>query len=64
MFHLRHWNKQVSIERWQSTFHHLINLVNSGKLKMMAVDSHYDLLDIKDAITAIESSKNTKGKIF
>jgi len=64
MFHLRHWNKQVSIERWQGTFHHLINLVNSGKLKMMAVDSHYDLLDIKNAITAVESPKASKGKIF
>lgn len=64
MFHLRHWNKQVSVERWQGTFHHLINLVNSGKLKMMAMDAHYDLLDIKKAIMAVESSKNTKGKIF
>jgi len=64
MFHLRHWNKQVSIERWQDTFHQLINLVNSGTLKMMAVDSHYDLLDIKKAIAAVESSKTTKGKVF
>ena len=64
MFHLRHWNKQVSIERWQNTLHHLIDLVNSGALKMMAVDSYYDLLDIKKAITVVESSKATKGKIF
>ncbi|MGE7912739.1 zinc-dependent alcohol dehydrogenase family protein [Lysinibacillus xylanilyticus] len=64
MFHLRHWNKQVSIKRWQDTFHHLIDLVTSGALKMMAVDSYYDLLDIKKAITVVESSKATKGKIF
>jgi len=64
MFHLRHWNKQVSVERWQRTFQHLIHLVNCGKLKMMTVDSHYDLLDINKAITAVESSKTTKGKIF
>lgn len=64
MFHLRHWNSQVSVERWQRTFQHLIHLVNSGKLKMMTVDSHYDLLDINKAITAVESSKTTQGKIF
>ncbi|MFJ7732684.1 zinc-dependent alcohol dehydrogenase family protein [Lysinibacillus sp. NPDC097231] len=64
MFHLRHWNKQVSVERWQDTFHQLTNLVNGGVLKMMAVDSHYDLLDIQKAIKVVESSKTTKGKVF
>ena len=64
MFHLRHWNKQVSVEKWQDTFHQLINLVNSGMLKMMAVDSHYDLLDIQKAIKVVESFKTTKGKVF
>lgn len=64
MFHLRHWNKQVSVERWQDTFQQLIHLVGSGMLKMMAVDSHYDLLDIQKAIKVVESSKTTKGKVF
>jgi len=64
IFHLRHWNKQVSVERWQDTFHQLIHLVSSGMLKMMAVDSHYDLLEIQKAIKIVESSKTTKGKVF
>jgi len=31
---------------------------------MMAVDSHYDLLEIQKAIKIVESSKTTKGKVF
>lgn len=50
MFHLRHWNKQVSTEKWQDTFQQLITLVNEQKLMMMKKDSQYDLLDIHKAI--------------
>lgn len=32
MFHLRNWNKNVSIDKWQETFHHLITLVNNNRL--------------------------------
>ncbi|QDP99382.1 zinc-dependent alcohol dehydrogenase family protein [Lysinibacillus fusiformis] len=64
MFHLRHWNKQVSTEQWQDTFQQLITLVHEQKLMMMKMDSQYDLLNIHKAIEAIESSNKTKGKIF
>ncbi|KAB2334422.1 zinc-dependent alcohol dehydrogenase family protein [Cytobacillus depressus] len=64
MFHLRNWNKNVSADKWQETFNHLINLISDKKLRLMTVDSQYDLLNVKRAIEVVESSKLTKGKVF
>ncbi|WP_416828231.1 zinc-dependent alcohol dehydrogenase family protein [Ectobacillus polymachus] len=64
MFHLRNWNKNVSADKWQETFHHVINLISNKKLRLMTVDSQYDLLNVKRAIEVVESSKMTKGKVF
>lgn len=64
MFHLRNWNKNVSADKWQETFHHLINLVSDNKLRLMTVDSQYDLLNVKRAIEVVETSIMAKGKVF
>jgi NADPH:quinone reductase-like Zn-dependent oxidoreductase len=64
IFHLRNWNKNVSADKWQETFNHLIRLVADKKLRLMMVDSKYDLSDVKKAIDVVESSKITKGKVF
>ncbi|HLR42714.1 MAG TPA: zinc-dependent alcohol dehydrogenase family protein [Pseudogracilibacillus sp.] len=65
LFHLRNWNKSVSIAKWQETFQHLIMLIVKKKLQLMKVDTTYDLMDIKKAISVVESSsKGNKGKIF
>lgn len=64
IFHLRNWNKNISADKWQETFNHLIRLVSDKKLRLMMVDSKYDLSDIKKAIDVVESSKVTKGKVF
>lgn len=64
IFHLRNWNKNVSADKWQETFNHLIRLVADKKLRFMMVDSQYDLSDVKKAIDVVESSKITKGKVF
>lgn len=64
LFHLRNWNNNVSAEKWQETFQHVIRLVADKKLRLMTVDSQYDLSDVKKAIDAVESSKITKGKVF
>ncbi|USK69145.1 zinc-dependent alcohol dehydrogenase family protein [Peribacillus asahii] len=64
MFHLRNWNKNVSADKWQETFNRLINLINDKKLRLMMVDSKYNLSNIKKAIDVAESSKETKGKVF
>ena len=64
IFHLRNWNKNVSADKWQETFNHLIRLVADKKIRLMMVDSKYDLSDVKKAIDVVESSKVTKGKVF
>ncbi|MFJ8260738.1 zinc-dependent alcohol dehydrogenase family protein [Rummeliibacillus sp. NPDC094406] len=64
MFHLRHWNKNVSAHIWQETFNCLIRLINDKKLSLMMADFQYDLLNVKEAIDVIESSKITEGKVF
>ena len=64
IFHLRNWNKNVSADKWQETFNHLIRLVADKKLRLMMVDSRYDLSDVKKAVDVVESSKITKGKVF
>lgn len=60
MFHLRHWQHQTPIEKWQQTMQHLVNLVHNGSLKMMKVHAHYPLLDIHKAIDAVEGLKKEK----
>lgn len=64
IFYLRNWNKNVSVNKWQETFNHLISLIDEQKLSLMTVDSKYDLSDVKKAIGVIESSNITKGKVF
>ncbi|MFB5088343.1 zinc-dependent alcohol dehydrogenase family protein [Psychrobacillus sp. PGGUH221] len=64
IFHLRNWNKNVSADKWQETFNHLITLINDKRLSLMMVDSQYDLLNVKKAVEVVESSKITKGKVF
>lgn len=64
MFHLRNWNAQVSTDKWQETFSHLITLLSDRRLSLMMVDSIYDLSDVEKAIHVVESAKKTKGKVF
>lgn len=64
IFHLRHWNKNVSANKWQETFHHLTRLIEYKKLHLMSVHSKYDLLDAKIAVDIAESPKDTQGKVF
>ncbi|QOS99907.1 zinc-dependent alcohol dehydrogenase family protein [Brevibacterium sp. JNUCC-42] len=63
LFHLRHWNQQVSIQTWQETFTLLITLINEKKLGLMMPYSHYHLLEVQEAVRIAESSRN-RGKIF
>lgn len=63
LFHLRNWNKNVSINEWRGAFDHVIRLLGEQKLQLMVADSTYDLLDIKSAIHAVEAKK-VQGKVF
>ncbi|BAU29435.1 NADPH:quinone reductase-like Zn-dependent oxidoreductase [Aneurinibacillus soli] len=64
MFHLRHWNQQVSVQTWQKTFNHLMSLIIDGRLKFMMPVSAYDLQDVHDAVRFSEVSTRNQGKIF
>ena len=64
IFHLRNWNKNVSTDKWQETFNHLISFINDKKLSLMMVNSQYDLINVKKAVAVVESLKETKGKVF
>lgn len=64
LFHLRNWNKNVAVDKWQETFKHIISLIAGDKLRFMEVDSIYDLMDVQKAIDVVETSKVSKGKVF
>lgn len=64
IFHLRNWNKFVSSKKWQETFNQLITLIHEKRLTLMNVDSHYKLLNVKEAVSAVESPRKGNGKVF
>ncbi|MFA1821020.1 zinc-binding dehydrogenase [Virgibacillus oceani] len=64
LFHLRHWNRQVSTHTWQETFRCLIKLTDEGKLTLMEENSQYDLLEVNEAVSIAESAKKNIGKVF
>lgn len=64
LFHLRHWNKRASAERWQARFRQLIRLVREHRLQLMPVRATYGLDDVKQAVVAAESSGMPKGKVM
>ncbi|CAG7618294.1 zinc-dependent alcohol dehydrogenase family protein [Paenibacillus allorhizosphaerae] len=64
LFHLRHWNKQVSAETWQRTFRQLMSFIGSGQLRLCAPSARFDLSDVKEAVRAAQSTEKGNGKIF
>ncbi|WP_156289801.1 zinc-dependent alcohol dehydrogenase family protein [Oceanobacillus salinisoli] len=64
LFHLRHWNQKVSVNKWHETFQCLMELINEKKLTLMGKDSQYDLSDVHKAVITAESFKTNKGKVF
>ncbi|MCD9025545.1 zinc-dependent alcohol dehydrogenase family protein [Cohnella silvisoli] len=64
MFHLRHWNGQVSVQTWQETFDRLKSLIMDQRLSLMKPDSYFSLNEVHEAVRVAESSRRNKGKIF
>lgn len=64
IFHLRNWNRNVSTNKWQAAFHNIITLIKNNQLRLMEMDSKYDLLKVKEAVNVVELSKKGKGKVF
>lgn len=64
LFHLRHWNKRVSIKDWQNTFEHVIKLVEERKLQLMKPRACYELSEIQAALRNLVSSDGNQGKVM
>ncbi|MFC0851854.1 zinc-dependent alcohol dehydrogenase family protein [Halalkalibacter oceani] len=64
LFHLRHWNKDVSAAKWQETFQQLIQLIESRQVRLMEAAQQYDLIEVKKAVAAVETISGGKGKVF
>lgn len=62
VFHLRHWNRQTSVAKWQATFQIVIALVESGKIKLYTEGKQYSFSQIAQAIDAVNSGE--QGKVF
>lgn len=64
LFHLRHWNKDVSAAKWQETFQQLIRLIESRQVRLMEADQQYDLIKVKKAVAAVDTLSGGNGKVF
>ncbi|MBP0725271.1 zinc-dependent alcohol dehydrogenase family protein [Bacillus sp. RG28] len=64
LFHLRHWNKQVSAQTWQETFKNLFSLIVDRKLTLMEPQATFELTEVNKAISFAESQLKNKGKVF
>ncbi len=63
IFHLRHWNANVSTAVWQETFRKVISYVEQGQLQGRQIDSIYKLEDVRQAIKRTKSGF-AKGKVL
>ncbi|NGP46801.1 zinc-dependent alcohol dehydrogenase family protein [Bacillaceae bacterium SIJ1] len=65
IFHLRHWQHRVSVERWHATFDSLMRLIAEGRLQFKGSGAQFNLYDVAQAIRAFENPEtNRKGKVF
>lgn len=64
MFHLRHWNQTVSVQKWQDTFRELISLIQAKNLALQPPRSRFELQKASAAVRAAEASMRKPGKCF
>ena len=64
LFHLRHWNGQVSAQTWQDTFTSLFSLIVDKKLTLMEPHATFKLTEVNKAIRYVESQLKNNGKVF
>jgi len=64
LFHLRHWNGQVSAQTWQDAFKGLISLIVDKKLTLMEPHATFELTEVNKAIDFVESQLKNNGKVF
>ncbi|MFM1652671.1 zinc-dependent alcohol dehydrogenase family protein [Brevibacillus sp. B_LB10_24] len=63
LFHLRHWNQQVSVQTWHRTFHRVIDLVSSQRVRLGTSGASFPLEQVKAAVR-LADSPGAHGKIL
>jgi len=64
LFHLRHWNEQASVQKWQDTFQVLMELVREQRLAFRTPSAYFDLDQVGEAVKVAESPGRNSGKVF
>lgn len=64
LFHLRHWNEQASVQKWQDTFRVLMELVREQRLAFRTPSAYFDLNQVGEAVQVAESTGRNIGKVF
>ncbi|KYG91871.1 zinc-dependent alcohol dehydrogenase family protein [Metasolibacillus sp. FSL H7-0170] len=64
IFHLRHWNKSISVAHWQNTFQQITALIERQQLTLMPAVAEFNLINVKEAVHYVETVQNRMGKVF
>lgn len=51
IFHLRHWNKNISVKEWHATFHQLIQMIRDDTLQLSQISQSFPLVNVHRALT-------------
>ncbi|MBE9430369.1 zinc-dependent alcohol dehydrogenase family protein [Staphylococcus epidermidis] len=63
LFHLRHWNQDIDVNKWHSTFSRLINLIETNKLTIAKPEIIYDFQEIQQALSYLNTQTKRNGKV-
>ncbi|KYD05438.1 hypothetical protein B4102_3162 [Heyndrickxia sporothermodurans] len=64
LFHLRHWNQEVSVQKWQETFGEIVTLVTEKRLTLAPPASFFNLTKVREAVRQSEASNRSGRKVF
>ncbi|MFD0714071.1 zinc-dependent alcohol dehydrogenase family protein [Paenibacillus sp. GCM10027626] len=64
MFHLRHWNRDVSEQAWQDAFAQLCFYVRTGTLQLLPAAKRFPLAKITQAVRTVSAAEGNAGKII
>ncbi|WP_286172007.1 zinc-dependent alcohol dehydrogenase family protein [Gracilibacillus phocaeensis] len=62
LFHLRHWNQQVTDHRWHDTLQQIVQLTAKKRLQLLPVKASFPLKSIDKALLAALDGR--KGKVL
>ncbi|WP_378127863.1 zinc-dependent alcohol dehydrogenase family protein [Cohnella boryungensis] len=64
LFHLRHWNQDVTEPQWHAAFNRILSWVAEGRLAVRAPAARCRLTEIREAVEAAESPDRRSGKVI